>query len=273
MLTFLWSKLTLKRRSLRYKTKHAELASGADHTILDNLADAVLVIDQNSIIQYSNTYWGLLSAQHKTNLTTHFTALLHPDDHHKWQCAIDDIRQYQDSGRSYGIELLVRLLVPGENIKWCDIRLQSSNNFHLPFFTATIREVTPRVQKNEIGKANYRNLSGLVNRMPAILYRGRNNHSWSMEYISEGCVALTGYQPSQLINQPQLSFGDLIHPEDAEKVWGKVQVALQECRYFELHYRLLHTDGHYLNVIEKGQGIYSATGAVLSIEGVIMEAL
>ncbi|MBR7888238.1 PAS domain-containing protein [Marinomonas sp. A79] len=272
MLTFLWNKLTFGKGFFNQTTKPSSFGFEPDR-ILDSLTDAVLMLDQDSVIHYSNDYWRQLSAQHKLNATTRFTAFLHPDDHQKWQHAIDRMTQPQHSKHHSVSKLLIRLLVSDGDIKWCEIHLQHSYNTFFGSLTATLRDVTTRIQKTEIGKANHRNLSGLVDRMPAILYRGRNNHNWSMEYISEGCKALTGYQPSQLINQPQLSFGDLIHPEDAEKVWGKVQVALQECRYFELHYRLLHVDGHYLNVIEKGQGIYSATGAVLSIEGVIMETL
>jgi len=232
--------------------------------ILDSIADPVLVLDDRFTLRYMNLCWrDFIGFHHKKHIT--FNDYIHPDDKHKWFDLVREVDRNKKSSPS-----VLRILMRSQEIRWCEIRLQSLYSTQTYPISVTLNDVTSKIQKSAVSKANIRNLSGLVSRMPAILYRSRNNISWSMEYISDGCKELTGYLPEQLINQTQLSFGDLIHPEDSKKVWNQVQVAIHQHKCFELKYRLFHTDGHYQEVVEKGQGIYSSTGSVLSVEGIII---
>jgi len=44
-----------------------------------------------------------------------------------------------------------------------------------------------------------------------------------MEFVSEGCYELTGYQPSELLHNAKLSYADIIYPDDRE--WSRIGVA------------------------------------------------
>ncbi len=234
--------------------------------VLDSLSDVVMVIDHDLCISYVNTCWEILTSVKKNRAQgSLFSGYLHPEDHIAWHEAA---RNVSESGEA--VQLWLRLLTKDNGICWCEVRLQPLSSDHAFPLTATLCDITSQVQHDKIMAANNRNLSGLLNRMPAMLYRGRNDTRWTMEYISDGCTELTGYTRDQLLNQPQLSIGALIHPEDAGRVWETVQESLQQHQCFELNYRLMHADGDYRHVTEKGTGIYSITGAVLSIEGVIL---
>ena len=50
----------------------------------------------------------------------------------------------------------------------------------------------------------------------------------STEFVSEGCLDLTGYQPSDLIGNRKVSYAQLIYPNDRERVWQVVQTALRD---------------------------------------------
>ncbi|MCC6073636.1 PAS domain-containing protein [Pseudomonas sp. MAHUQ-58] len=91
-----------------------------------------------------------------------------------------------------------------------------------------------------------------------------------MAYVSAGCQALTGYSPAQLVGSRRLSYSSLIHPADRDRVWLGVQRGLQDGRPFNLAYRLLCADGSERVVQERGCGIYSDSGEVLELEGVVM---
>lgn len=234
--------------------------------VLDSLGDAVLVFNSRLQINYVNACWKTLTGYtHKEATDTCFSDYIHPEDLKNW---IDITRQVSHGGKSQ--YLWFRLIRKDSEVRWCEIRLQPLRAGQ-PFpLTATLCDITPQVRDDEISKASHRSLSGLVNRIPGMIYRGRNDTRWTMEYVSEGCKELTGYDRDQLLNQPQLSIGGLIHPNDAGRVWETVQRSLQQHRCFELYYQLLHADGLFRQVYEKGQGIYSSTGAVLGVEGIIL---
>ena len=73
-----------------------------------------------------------------------------------------------------------------------------------------------RVLLRQSLQARHRSLSNLLDGLPLMVYRCRNNRHWSMEYVSAGCLALTGYSPEQLIDSQSLTFNSLIHPDDRE---------------------------------------------------------
>ena len=49
-------------------------------------------------------------------------------------------------------------------------------------------------------------------------YRCRNDPQWTMEFVSDGCSQLTGYQASELIDNRTMAYGDIIHPDDRQAV-------------------------------------------------------
>lgn len=113
-------------------------------------------------------------------------------------------------------------------------------------------------------------LGNLLDDLPLMIYRCRNDPHWSMAYVSAGCEALTGYRPAQLVGSRRVSYSSLIHPADRDRVWMAVQRGLQEGRPFNLAYRLRCADGSERAVQERGCGIYSDSGEVLELEGVVM---
>ncbi|KAA3615349.1 MAG: PAS domain S-box protein [Calditrichaeota bacterium] len=104
-----------------------------------------------------------------------------------------------------------------------------------------------------------RQLSTLMNNLPGIAYRCRNDSNWTMQFISSGCQELTGYPAVELIGNTGVAYNDLIHPEDRAAIWDTVQVALAEKRPFELEYRIATADGKQKHVWEKGIGIFAGT--------------
>ncbi|SFQ50303.1 PAS domain S-box-containing protein [Geopseudomonas sagittaria] len=113
-------------------------------------------------------------------------------------------------------------------------------------------------------------LGNLLDDLPLMVYRCRNDPQWSMAYVSAGCLELTGYSAAQLLGGGGLTYSSLIHPGDRRHVWSSVQRGLQEVRAFSFGYRLLCADGSERVVEERGCGIYADNGEVLGLEGVVM---
>ncbi len=233
---------------------------------LDTLNDVVLRINKTQQIEYVNQCWEQISGCSKQQTQGRYLGdFLHPEDKTLWQQTIRKIDQQNTSQHIW-----IRFIGKDNEIRWCEMRIQSMHPRQLYPLSATLCDITPLVRKDQLKNASYRSLTGLVNRIPAMIYRSRNDKNWTMEYVSDGCLELSGYSAEQLLNQSQLSFGSLIHPEDASDVWAEVQIALENMTEFELTYRLFHESGDCQYVLDKGKGIYSDTGSILGVEGVII---
>jgi diguanylate cyclase (GGDEF)-like protein/PAS domain S-box-containing protein len=116
-----------------------------------------------------------------------------------------------------------------------------------------------------------RMLDTLLSNLPGMAYRCRNDPQWTMEFVSQGCFALTGYAPGDIVGNRMLAYADLIHPDDRAPVWESVQIALAEPRAFQLRYRIRSRDGEEKWVWEQGRGVYSDSGKLLALEGYVTD--
>jgi PAS domain S-box-containing protein len=90
-----------------------------------------------------------------------------------------------------------------------------------------------------------------------------------MEFVSNGCFELTGYQTSELVFNNSISYNEIIFPDDRERVWKGVQQAIDTKKSFRLSYRIISANKKIKWVLEQGIGIYSPDGKLLALEGFI----
>ena len=114
-------------------------------------------------------------------------------------------------------------------------------------------------------------LSTLMDNLNGMVYRCRNDESWTMRFVSKGCRALTGLQSTELINSRKVSFAELIHPEDRAPVWHSVQEAVNERRTFKLEYRIRSACSEEKWVRECGCGVFDSEGRLEALEGFITD--
>ena len=120
-------------------------------------------------------------------------------------------------------------------------------------------------------KENQRTFETLISNLPGVVYRCWNDHKWTMEFVSEGCMELTGYHPEDLLMNKNVSYEDLIHHEDREMVRDTIQKALKENEHFKISYRIITSDLKEKYVWEQGKGVFSANGELMRLEGFITD--
>jgi diguanylate cyclase (GGDEF)-like protein/PAS domain S-box-containing protein len=118
---------------------------------------------------------------------------------------------------------------------------------------------------------NERRLQTLLANLPGMVYRCLNHVSWPMEYISEGAEHLTGYGPDELREGNVVHYGDLIRPEDRDRVWNEVQRGLGRDRAFVLEYRIRTRDGSEKWVWEKGRAVGAVPERGEILEGFVTD--
>ena len=111
----------------------------------------------------------------------------------------------------------------------------------------------------------------LLNKLPGMLYRCKYDHDWTMEFVSDGCNELTGYDNKDLLYNKKLSYASIMYNDDVDWTYGAVTKALKDKKPFNYEYRIRTKDGNLKWVWEQGIGIYDTQGEVLHIEGFITD--
>jgi len=133
------------------------------------------------------------------------------------------------------------------------------------------QDITDRRRAELALVENERKITTLISNLPGMAYTCLNEKTWTMSFISEGSLALTGYEPDEIINNSSLSYNDLIVEEDRERIWDEVQAALMHRKHFFLEYRIRTKSGEIKNVWEGGIGVFNNSGEVDALEGFIMD--
>ncbi|MEJ5199406.1 MAG: ATP-binding protein, partial [Anaerolineae bacterium] len=116
-----------------------------------------------------------------------------------------------------------------------------------------------------------RQLTTLLNNLPGMAYRGLADPRRTMQYLSEGCLKLTGYTDAELTGNHLLSFADLIVEEDRQRVWDEIQDAIARRASYVIEYRIRTRNGDLRWVWEKGSGVFDDSNTLVALEGFISD--
>lgn len=113
-------------------------------------------------------------------------------------------------------------------------------------------------------------LETLLKNLPGMAYRCLNLPHWPMDFVSDGCLALTGYANHEIVSQ-QVLWGDFTHPEDIGFVDQEVRLSADSGKSFECEYRIHTKDGTEKWVWERGRPIDYQEDGTAVIEGFITD--
>jgi PAS domain S-box-containing protein len=140
--------------------------------------------------------------------------------------------------------------------------------------TADKRNLAPDEREErakEVLRESGRQLSVLMGNLPGLVFRCQIAPEWTMEFISEGCLELTGYQPHELIGDRVVSFGSIIHPDDRSHVWDTIQAVANQASPYEVEYRIITKEMKEKWVWERGRCVCSQTVEPAILEGYICD--
>ena len=121
----------------------------------------------------------------------------------------------------------------------------------------------------EVEKSVYesnRMLNTLISNLPGMVCRFKNDMDWTMEYMSDGCLELTGYSPEELVGNNTTSYGKITFNEDNINVWNVIQNAIFQGNRYHVEYRISAKNGELKWIWEQGIGVYDTNGFVIAIE-------
>ncbi|MBD2017247.1 PAS domain S-box protein [Microcoleus sp. FACHB-53] len=165
----------------------------------------------------------------------------------------------------------IKILTKMGKARWLDVTTRTIDFQGQSAVLASAFDITRHKQAEEALSESQRTLSTLMKNLPGMAYRCRHDWGWMMEFVSEGCLSLTGYHPIDLIENRKISWSTIIHPGERDRVRHEVQAALQQNQPYQIEYRITTATGEQKWVWEQGHGISSATGEWLALEGFITD--
>ena len=107
--------------------------------------------------------------------------------------------------------------------------------------------------------------------LPGMAYRCKYDQNWTMDFVSEGCYALTGYKAESLISNREISYAAIISPEYRDVVWAEREKAVLQHKHYHHEYEIITKSGDRKWVLARGRGIYNDDGTIGALEGIVLD--
>ncbi len=132
-------------------------------------------------------------------------------------------------------------------------------------------DTTARRRAEQASRESQRMLATLMSNVPGMAYQCCIDPERTMLFVSEGCRALTGYQPADLVGNRVASYGSLIREEDREALWAGVRDAVAAGEAYRFGYRIRHAGGDVRWVWEQGRVAQTSPSEPPMLEGFISD--
>lgn len=116
-----------------------------------------------------------------------------------------------------------------------------------------------------------RRLATLMSHVPGMIYRCKNESGRPLEFVSDGCKELTGFDPGSLTRQGSAKFADIIHAEDRQRVEVEIAGALGKNSDYSVSYRIHPAKGEVKWVEDHGRLIRDGSDGTEYLEGLILD--
>jgi len=130
-------------------------------------------------------------------------------------------------------------------------------------------DISDLVYYNEKASENKRKLKTLLDNLRGFAFRSKNDKYWTLEFVSAAFESLTGYSRKDVINNKNINYAELIIPDDRERVWNEVQIAIKNKIPYDLNYTITTKSGELRLVEEHGVGVFDDNDKLLAIEGYV----
>jgi PAS domain S-box-containing protein len=244
----------------------------------------------------SSECYTLLGYQEGDQLMTFqdFFEKLHPNDKPLMNSVVEQhVTAYP---QNYKLEFRVRS--KHDDFIWlkCIGKLKNAPNDHKPTIIGTVNNIDRRKRletelskyqrhletlisqrtkeyenQNILLKDRERAYSTLLENLQGMAYRFLNDGDWTMLYVSDGCLELTGHSVVKLINGSVKMERDVLVKEYADPVWAHIMERLELKESFKISYPIITKNGETKWVLDRGVGIYDQQGELINLEGVVID--
>ena len=228
-------------------------------------------LNYNLISKINSKFESILGRDKKELSELSWVEFTHPDDLEE---DLENFRKFK-SGEIDGYCMPKRFIKPDGSVVWVNmtiahLMLKNSKEKN-PHHLCLIENITDRIKNEKELSESERSKAVLLSHIPGMAYRCSCDHEWTMQFVSEGCFALTGYKADMLLNNNSISYCDIIASKYRDLLWAEWERVLEKRESFRYEYEIITASGERKWVLELGQGIFNEKGKVEALEGIVID--
>jgi len=268
--------LQLKKQIAR-QVKANELLQNSEESLsmlLHSIGDGVLSTDINGLIVSLNPVaeklcgWTLAEAQGRP-----FVEIFNIVDSDSGKPVPNPISKVLETGQTIGLaNHTVLISKSGREHQIADSAAPIKNKLGVVSGVVLIfSDVTEKYKAEAALRESERSKSVLLSNLPGMTYRCNLDREWTMEFVSDGCLDLTGYHPTDFLKNKNISFNDIISPEYRDNLWKVWEKAVREKGTVCEEYKIVTAENEVKWVWEQGIPVFNQAGEVVAMEGLILD--
>jgi PAS domain S-box-containing protein len=236
--------------------------------LLENQADMVVKVDaQGRFLFVSPSYCEMFGKKEEEILGQTFLPLVHEEDRAATERAMQSL--YEPPHTAY-MEQRAMTKKGWLWLAWVDTAVFDEQG-NIKEIIGVGRDINERKLAEDAVRESERRLSTLMGNLPGMAYRCKNDERWTMEFVSSGCLPLTGYEPKKIMNNAELSYAELVHPDDWDRIFQEVRKGVENQQPFLMEYRIRDRAGNERWVWEQGREVDKDKAGREILEGFIMD--
>lgn len=262
--------IIIKNLTLNHLKRKLENSQSLFQAVFEQAPIGIAIVHSFDFLSTINNKFEQILDRSKVDfLSFSWVDITHPDDLDK------DLELFEKfkTGEINGYTMDKRYIKPDGSSVWVEMTVvgliengKPSNN-HI----CIVQDINQRKKAIEALHESERSKSVLLAHLPGMAYRCCFDQEWTMKFISEGCKELTGYAVTQLIENKEISFNEIIAPEYRAKIWDEWdRVIKMRCLYRD-EYEIITAAGNRKWVLEIGQPVCNDFGEVIALEGIIID--
>lgn len=268
IIVYYW--IVKKNIELNRLSSQLKESEGLFKAIFEQSPIGIATISTNSQTTKVNpAYIDIISRTNQDIVGNDWKAMTHPQDLKKEEILFSaflkgEISEYEIEKRlinKMGETFWVKLGISSLN-------LNDSDDFN---YLCLVEDISERKKITEALQESERSKSVLLSHIPGLAYRCLNDEYWTMEFVSDGCLDLTGYRPSDLIGNKTIGYNDLIDSQYRDILRRQWDQVLLKHDNFRAEYQIITQDNQVKWVLELAQGIYDNKGNVIALEGIVID--
>jgi PAS domain S-box-containing protein len=127
-------------------------------------------------------------------------------------------------------------------------------------------DVTDRRRTEDALRENERLMNSVLGQLPGLAYRCLVDHNWTVLFARGNFRPIGGIDAEDLA-EGRIYYGDILHPDDADRCARNVAEALARREPYENEHRIFDREGNVKWILARGTGIFAEDGTFRYLDG------